>query len=95
MHKALIALTILWSACTLSACADDISGFSCDLGRGEYTETVCTQAASEANCESINYEERESTFCAGTVPGFQHCCVYEGCESDLALPTPSPMSCTP
>ena len=79
----------------LSGCADDVSGFSCDLGRGEYTEAVCTQAGEAANCETVRYEQEADTFCAGTVPGTRQCCHYEGCESELDLPTPGTVSCTP
>jgi hypothetical protein len=78
----------------LCACGGDkTTGEACDLGLGDYTESVCASAATAAGCESYRTSRKNDTVCSGQKAVIRTCCAYTSCDTHPSLPDPKFPSC--
>jgi hypothetical protein len=86
-------VVILVVSCGPKAEPDDVVGFGCDLGsRGDvqYTPYMCAQATEKAKCESHSFDmQPEGTPEDPDAGVIRHCCNYEHCVVQPALPIPA------
>jgi hypothetical protein len=91
----LLSGLIAMSTILCLGCAEKTSGEACDLGMGEYTEAVCSQAAAAAGCDSHQLSSKSDTMCSGKLPVTRTCCAYNSCSSQPTLPEPRFPACSP